>query len=79
MQKRKRQSGRRANVSRLDDAISNTAYVLDCLWTLRRILDSGCCNECVRINQKCSYAPDQGQMVRYNCPFFEKKEGEAQK
>ena len=61
-------------MSRLDDAISQTAYILDCLMVLRNIYDSGSCNDCGSI-RVCQCKPKLGQMVRYNCPFYE-KEGE---
>lgn len=56
-------------MSRLDDAISQTAYVLDCLMTLRNIHDSGSCNDCGSI-RVCQCKPKTGQQVRYNCPFW---------
>ena len=31
-------------MSRLDDAIADTAYILDTLMAYRRIAESGCCN-----------------------------------
>ena len=61
-------------MSRLDDAIANTAYILDCLMALRNIHDSGSCNDC-GISVICDFKPKLGQLVRYNCPFYE-KEGE---
>lgn len=56
-------------MSRLDDAISETAYVLDTLMTYRRIVQSGDCNSCA-VSKKCKYAPELGELVRYNCPFY---------
>ena len=61
-------------MSRLDDAISQTAHILDCLMELRNIYECGCCNDC-GISVICDFKPKPGQMVRYNCPFYE-KEGE---
>lgn len=59
-------------MSRIDDIISDQAYILDCLMTLRDIFASGDCNECSA--KHCEYAPKPGQMVRYNCPFFKRNE-----
>lgn len=59
-------------MSRLDDAISETAYVLDVLMTYRRIAQSGDCNSCA-VSKKCKYAPKLGELVRYNCPFYKRR------
>lgn len=60
-------------MSKLDDAISNVAYILDSLIALRSIHDSGCCNDCI-LQGKIQCCPQPGQMVRYNCPYWAKKE-----
>ena len=60
-------------MSRLDDAIANTAYILDSLMVLRNIQECGCCNDC-GIANICKVKPKLGQMVRYNCPFWVAKE-----
>ncbi len=60
-------------MSRLDDAISQTAYMLDCLMALRNIYNSGSCNDCGN-EICCKYKPEPGQMVRYNCPFYNWRE-----
>lgn len=62
-------------MSRIDDAISNVAYILDSLMALRNIYNSGSCNDC-GITSGCQCKPKPGQMVRYNCPFYEKKGAE---
>lgn len=62
-------------MSRLDDAISEVAYILDTLMAYREIIKTGDCNECMNKNA-CGYTPKAGQVVRYNCPFF-KREGEG--
>ena len=62
-------------MSRLDDAISETAYVLDTLIAYRRIVQSGDCNSCA-VNKKCEYAPELGELVRYNCPFYKGRANE---
>lgn len=57
-------------MDKLNNAIANTAYILDCLTALRNILETGGCNHCKV--KDCVYKPKPGQMVRYNCPFYEK-------
>ena len=64
-------------MSKLDDAISQTAYVLDCLMTLRNIHDSGSCNDC-GIRSICKCKPQPGQIVRYNCPLWAKEGAEKE-
>ena len=44
------------------------------LKLLKRILDSGDCNDCAMHHSQCRYAPELGEQVRYNCPFYEKEE-----
>lgn len=56
-------------MSRLDEAISNVAYILDTLMAYRNVENSGNCNNCTK-RVGCEYAPKAGQMVRYNCPFY---------
>ena len=48
-------------------------YLYDCLSALKNIHETGDCNNCTHKN--CGYLPEVGQMVRYNCPFYQ-KEGE---
>ena len=60
-------------MSRLDETISTVAYILDTLMAYRNIVETGDCNRCGR-KKECGYIPGPGQMVRYNCPFYEKKE-----
>ena len=58
-------------MSRLDDAISEVAYILDCLRALRNIYETGRdCNTCKRKRQ-CEHCPKLGQTVRYNCFLWE--------
>lgn len=57
-------------MDKLDEAIANTAYVLDCLRALRDILETGDCNNCGV--KDCVYKPAPGQVVRYNCPFYQR-------
>ena len=59
-------------MSRLDETISTVAYILDTLMAYRNIVETGDCNRCGK--KECDYIPDPGQMVRYNCPFYENKE-----
>ena len=58
-------------MSRLDEAIADVAYILDVLTAHREIVRSGCCNDCEK-RRTCEYVPDPGQLVRYNCPFYER-------
>lgn len=58
-------------MSMLDDAIADVAYILDCLRALRKIYETGDCNNC-GISGLCKVKPGVGQMVRYNCPFYVK-------
>ena len=57
-------------MNKLDDTISQVAYILDCLRTLREIQKFGSCNDC-KHNMECQYTPNFGDWVRYNCPFYE--------
>lgn len=58
-------------MDKLNNAIANTAYILDCLRNLRSIYETGDCNNCA-VEVVCDFKPRPGQMVRYNCPFYEK-------
>ena len=60
-------------MSRLDDAISDVAYILDTLIDYRNIVQSGGCNDCGE-KMRCKYVPELGEQVRYNCPFYKDKE-----
>lgn len=63
-------------MSRLDDAISNVAYILDSLMALRAIYRAGGdCNQCAKAKW-CIYAPKPGEQVRYNCFDFVRGEAE---
>lgn len=57
----------------IDLLIGEQAYMLDALRAYREIIDSGCCNDCGS-KKDCEYAPKPGQLVRYNCPFYKRKE-----
>lgn len=60
-------------MSKLDDAIANVAYILDALMAYRNIVESGDCNNC-KVQRKCEVKPKPGQLVRYNCPFYQRGE-----
>ena len=62
-------------MSRLDDTISDVAYILDTLMAYRNIVDSGGCNSCGK-KKNCEYVPKPGQLVRYNCPFYKREKDE---
>lgn len=57
----------------LNELIAQKAFELDNLILLRNILESGNCNDC-RKKKICADVPAYGKQIRYNCPFFEKKE-----
>ena len=57
-------------MSRLDNTISDIAYILDSLRAYRNVVESGDCNRCKAVHD-CKYVPKPGQLVRYNCPFYE--------
>lgn len=45
------------------------------LKLLKRILDSGDCNDCA-IQKMCNVCPEWGEQVRYNCHMFVREEGD---
>lgn len=66
-------------MSGIDKAVANAAYIEQCmpyigqcLMALKEIWEVGDCNDCG--NKGCGYEPLPGQMVRYNCPHYKKKE-----
>lgn len=52
---------------------SEHRQLADWLKLLRRILESGDCNECA-IQKMCNVRPEWGEQVRYNCPMFVRDE-----
>lgn len=58
-------------MERLDKLIADIAYLEDILYSYRNIVESGCCNDCA-IKKYCQVAPEAGQLVRYNCPLYQK-------
>ena len=59
-------------MSRLDKAIAEVAYILDCMMAYRLIARAGDCNTCK--NKDCQWKPKTGQLVRYNCPHYKREE-----
>jgi hypothetical protein len=59
-------------MSRLDKAIADVAYILDCLMAYRNMIEAGDCNSCK--NKNCGCKPKPGQLVRYNCPHYKAEE-----
>ena len=57
-------------MSRLDETISDVAFILDNLILLQQIQSTGDCNICKNKGNGCPVEPKAGQMVRYNCPFY---------
>ena len=60
-------------MSRLDDTISEIAYILDVLMAYRQIEESGSCNDCASL-RGCRYVPEAGTLVRDNCQFYKRKD-----
>lgn len=58
--------------NKLDKAIADTASILDHLVLLREIQNTGDCNTC-KVKKNCRFAPKIGEIVRYNCPFYNGK------
>lgn len=59
-------------MSRLNKAIFEVAYILDCLMAYRNMIKAGDCNSCK--NKDCQWKPKPGQLVRYNCPHYKAEE-----
>ncbi len=53
----------------IDKAIHETAYILDCIATLKSIQESGSCEDCGK--PTCYYRAKVGEPMRYNCMFHE--------
>lgn len=60
-------------MSRLDDAISDVAYILDTMIAYRNIIQKGNCHDCGE-RKDCEYLPQWGDQVRINCPLYKKEE-----
>lgn len=62
--------------SRLDDLIKDPTKDLEFtksyLQAYKNIIATGCCNECAD-RKTCMKRPEWGQLVRYNCMFFERE------
>lgn len=59
-------------IKRCKECASEHRQLAGWLKLLKRILDSGDCNDCELLNSQCRYAPRLGELVRYNCPFYSK-------
>ena len=62
----------------LEEAIIHAEDVAEWLKLLKRILDSGDCNDCAMLHSQCRYAPKWGDQVRYNCPFYSRESEESE-
>lgn len=62
--------------TRLDVTINALEYIASCLKGYKAITDTGGCNECAD-RKTCSKRPEWGQLVRYNCMFFERENNES--
>lgn len=58
-------------MDRLQEVIKNKSFEMDALIAYNQIIESGSCNDCSK-KKKCEYEPKLGELVRYNCPFYEK-------
>lgn len=58
----------------LEECAANHRQLAEWLKLLKRILDSGDCNDCAMLHRQCRYAPRWGEQVRYNCPFYSREE-----
>ena len=56
---------------RLDDAIRDVGYILDCLKALRSIWETG--HDCNTCTKTCDYR-QWGRQVTWNCPLWEGEE-----
>ena len=57
-------------MSRIADLADALHYLADALRQLDIIVSLPTCNKCDKLGG-CEYAPEWGDSVRYNCPFFE--------
>ena len=62
-------------LKRCKECASEHRQLADWLKLLKRILESGDCNDC-EIKNVCQVVPPLGEQVRYNCPLFVRKEQE---
>lgn len=58
----------------LEECVADHRQLAEWLKLLKRILDSGDCNDCAMLHRQCRYAPRRGEQVRYNCPFYSREE-----
>lgn len=56
---------------KIDDLISDVAYILDCLRFTKTVGELNNCNTC--LNRSCQYRPKPGESVRYNCPHYDER------
>ncbi len=54
-----------------DELINIIGYMFQCLTDYKSILESGDCNTCA-VSSECKYKPRLGELVRFNCMFYEK-------
>ena len=64
--------------SNYDEEIAIKNYELGILHTYKNIVDSGDCNVC-KCKGTCTYVPQPGQLVRYNCPHFKREDEQNDK
>ena len=54
----------------LNEIIADYQFLVSMLKDYRRIVESGNCNICAW-KKRCDFVPEPGQLVRYNCPYYE--------
>ncbi len=62
--------GRVVKTHSLDEIIADAQFLVSMLKDYRSIVESGNCNVCAW-KKRCDFVPEPGQLVRYNCPFYE--------
>lgn len=55
---------------KLEELVKDMSYISSCLKSYEEILNLPNCQNCGKIGS-CEYAPEWGQLVRYNCPLWE--------
>lgn len=62
-------------MSRLEEIIESMNDAVEILKCYEEMMKRGECNTCA-VNRSCQYCPEQGDIVRVNCPLYVKpKEG----
>lgn len=54
----------------LNEIIADYQFLVSILKDYKKIFESGNCNICAW-KKRCDFVPEPGQLVCYNCPFYE--------